>query len=170
MADGNAVEDLDADAQQRREMFALYGLAMYHAQCIEKSLAILVSSVLNVEFLSADGKRRAEIQDEVFSKTIGRLLTRLRGQVQVSANLNRLLDEARQKRNWLAHEYFWARAGEAMTPRGRRRMIDELTELSGFFSKVDTRLTSIYERWVKKIGIPQSAIDETLNRLLKENE
>ena len=32
------MEDLDADAQKRRETFARYGLAMYHAQCVEKSL------------------------------------------------------------------------------------------------------------------------------------
>ncbi|MEN6335693.1 MAG: hypothetical protein ABFE01_15690 [Phycisphaerales bacterium] len=164
------MEELDAAAQQRREMFALYGLAMYHAQCVEKSLAILVSSVLDTEFLSADIKRRVEIQDDVFSKTIGRLLTRMRKQVRVSADLDQILDEAWQKRNWLAHEYFWPRAGEAMTTRGRDKMIDELTELSGFFSEVDARLTSIYERWAKKIGIPQPAIDETLSRLIEDNE
>lgn len=164
------MEELDAEAQQRREMFALYGLAMYHAQCVEKSLAILVSSVLNTEFLSTDIKRRVEIQDDVFSKTIGRLLTRMRKQVRVSANLDQMLDEAWQKRNWLAHEYLWARAGEAMTTRGRYKMIDELTELSGFFSEVDARLMSIYERWAKKIGIPQSVLDEALNRLIKDNE
>ena len=39
---------LDEDAYLNRETFANYGLAMYHAQCVEKSLAILESSVFNI--------------------------------------------------------------------------------------------------------------------------
>jgi hypothetical protein len=164
------MEDLDANAQQRRETFARYGLAMYHAQCVEKSLAILVSTVLNKEFLPSDPDRREEIQDEVFSKAIGKLLTRMRKQISVPPNLDSTLDLARHKRNWLAHEYFWARAGELLTARGRDKMIDELTEVSDFFSKVDAHLVSIYEKWMKRVGVPQETIDANLKKLISENE
>jgi len=155
------MDNLDPEAQQRRETFARYGLAMYHAQCVEKSLAILVSTVLNKEFLPSDPKRREEIQDEVFSETIGKLLTRMRKEVSVPRNLNKTLDDTRRKRNWLAHEYFWARAGEIMTNRGRDRMIGELTELSDFFSKVDAHLVAIYEQWMKRLGLTQEIINAT---------
>lgn len=164
------MEDLDENAQQRRETFARYGLAMYHAQCVEKSLAILVSSVFNKDFLASDADRREEIQDELFTKTIGRLLTRMRTHISIPSNLDRTLDDARRKRNWLAHEYFWARAGEIMTTRGRKKMIEELAGLSDFFSKVDARLVSIYEKWSKRIGIPQALIDENLKNLIRDNE
>ena len=164
------MEELDKNAQQRRETFARYGLAMYHAQCVEKSLAILVSSVFNKEFLLSDADGREEIQGEVFSKTIGKLLTRMRKQVSVPPNLDKILDEARQKRNWLAHEYFWERAGEFMTTRGRNNMIDELTKISEFFSKVDGHLVSIYEMWMKRVGVPQETIDASLKKLISENE
>ena len=164
------MEELGLDAQQRRETFARYGLAMYHAQCFEKSLAILVSSVLNNEFLHSDLNRREEIQDEMFSRTTGQLLTRMRRQVSVPPNLNKTLNDARQKRNWLAHEYFWARAGQIMTTRGRYTMIDELTELSDFFSKIDSHLVGIYEKWIKKVGIPQAIIDASLKELISESE
>ena len=164
------MEELDANAQQRRETFARYGLAMYHAQCVEKSLAILVSSVFNNEFLPSDPNRRGEIQDKVFAKTIGRLINRMRKLVSVPPNLDRTLGDALQKRNWLAHKYFWARAGEVMTTRGRKKMIDELTELSDFFSRVDVHLVSIYEKWSKKVGIPQAVIDGNMKKLISENE
>ncbi len=164
------MEELDDNAQQRRETFARYGLAMYHAQCVEKSLAILVSSVFNKEFLPSNPNRREEIQDEVFSKTIGRLLTRMRKQIAVPTKLDRTLDDAWQKRNWLAHEYFWARAGEIMTTRGRDKMIRELTELSDLFSKVDAHLVSIYEKWNKRAGVPQTVIEQNLRKLIQDNE
>ena len=164
------MEELDKNAQQRRETFARYGLAMYHAQCVEKSLAILVSSVFNKEFLRSAPNRRGEIQDDVFSKTIGRLLTRMRKQISVPSNLDRTLDDALQKRNWLAHDYFWERAGEVMTTRGRSKMIEELTELSDFFSRVDAHLVAIYEKWNKKVGMPQTVIDDKLMKLISDNE
>jgi len=164
------MEELDEDAKQRRETFARFGLAMYHAQCVEKSLGILVSSVFNKDFMPSDPNRREEIQDEVFSKTIGSLLTRMRKQVSVPPNFDQTLDDAWRKRNWLAHEYFWARAGEVMTTRGRNKMIEELKKLSDFFSKVDAHLVSIYEKWSMKVGIPQTVIDENLKKLISDNE
>ena len=48
------MENLDYDSQQRRETFALYGLAMYHAQCFEKSLVIVVSAAYNKEYFKSD--------------------------------------------------------------------------------------------------------------------
>lgn len=164
------MKELDADAQQRRETFARYGLAAYHAQCLEKSLAILVSIVFNKEFLPSEPDRREGIQGEIFAKTIGRLLKRLRMQITVPPNLDQQLDEAHRKRNWLAHEYFWERAGELLTTAGRNKMIDELTTLSEFFSKVDVHLTAIYEKWAKRIGLHEEAIDEALRQLIKSKE
>ena len=163
------MEELSADAHQRRETFARYGLAMYNAQCVEKSLAILVSSVFNTDFLPANQARREELHDEAFSKTIGPLVMRLQKQVRLPTNLYSTLEEAREKRNWLAHEYFWIRAGELLTLHGRAKMIDELTELSEWFSKLDVHLASIYESWAEKIGIPQEKIDEGVKKLIKRN-
>lgn len=164
------MEELDEDSRQRRETFARYGLAMYHAQCVEKSLAILVSSVFNKDYLPSPPEHRDEILDEVFSRTIGTLLFRLKQQVSIPPNLDRTLEEARQKRNWLAHEYFWARAGEILTNRGRDKMLEELDSLSDFFSNVDTHLVSIYDRWMAKVGVPQSLIKDEIAKLIKENE
>ena len=166
----NKMEELDENVQQRRETFARYGLAMYHAQCVEKSLAILVSSVFNKDFLPSDTDRREEIQDEVFSKTIGKLLMMLRNQVIIPPNLDQTLENARHKRNWLAHEYFFSRAGQITTTRGQGKMIEELTDLSDFFSKLDADLVLIYEKWCKKIGLTQADIDENIKKLIQENE
>ena len=164
------METLDANAKQRREVFAKYGLAMYHAQCVEKGLAILVSCAFNKEFLPSDFNRRGEILDEVFTKTIGRLLTRMKKQISVPPNLELALNDALQKRNWLAHEYFWIRAGELNTTRGRNKMLKELKELSDFFFRVDAHLVSIYEKWSKKAGVSQIVLDENLRKLIGENE
>jgi hypothetical protein len=153
---GIELEELDEDAQQRRETFARYGLVMYHTQCVEKSLAILVSTVFNEEFLTSSSDRREEILDDVFAKTTGRLLIRLREKVTLPPNLDETLRDAHRKRNWLAHEYFWDRAGDLLTTAGRKKMIDELTVLYQFFSDVDVQLTPIYDEWIDKVGLRES--------------
>jgi hypothetical protein len=164
------MEELDMNAQQRRETFALYGLAMYHAQCVEKSLAILVSSVFNKEFLPSEPDRREEIQDEVFAKTIGRLLNRLKKQVILPPNLDKMLITALQKRNWLAHNYFWERAVQLLTLSGRNKMMDELKGIIDFFSKLDVHLAKIYEKHLMKVGLSETTIDEKLKKLIQNME
>ena len=164
------MEELDTNAQQRLETFARYGLAMYHAQCVEKSLAILVSSVFNKEFLPSGPDRREEIQEEVFAKTISRLLNRLKKQITLPPNLNRMLITSLQKRNWLAHDYFWVRAVQLLTVSGRNKMIDELTSLSDSFSKLDAHLTKIYEKHLRKVGVSQTTLDEKLKILIQNAE
>lgn len=159
------METLDANAQQRRETFALFGLAMYHAQCVEKSLAILVSSVFNKEFHKSDVDRRDEIQDEAFAKTTGKLIARLRKQIAVPADLDKLLAQAHKKRNWLAHDYFWDRAVAIMKPSGREKMIAELRALADFFSDLDLRLTGVCDRYLKKIGVTQEFLDKEMAKI-----
>lgn len=161
---------LDKNAKHRRETFGRYGLAMYHAQCVEKSLAILASVVFNKEFLPNDFNQREEILDEIFTKTIGSLLTRLKKNVAIPKNLGHTLENARKKRNWLAHEYFWSRAGEVMTTRGRSKMIEELDDISEFFLELDNHLISIYESWCIKYGISDKIIDKKLKELITAHE
>jgi hypothetical protein len=163
-------QELDSNARQRRETFARYGLAMYHAQCVEKSLAILVSCVFNKEFLKSTPDQREEIQEGVFSKTIGHLLSRLKKQISIPPHLGRMLIDAMKKRNWLAHDYFWERAGQILTPNGRDKMIDELTNLIDFFSKVDEHLMKTCDSWCKKVGIQAKTIDEGIKRLIRDEE
>ncbi len=166
------MEQLGDDAHQNREIFARYGLAMYHAQCVEKSLAILVSCVFNKEFLKSTRNRREEIQDEEFSKTMGRLLNRLKNQITIPPNLEKNLFESLKKRNWLAHDYFLERGIQMMAPQGKEKMIEELTSLSDYFSKLDAHLTKIYENAMEKLGMSETEIDEGVKLLIqnaKEN-
>ncbi|MDO8684091.1 MAG: hypothetical protein Q7N50_11485 [Armatimonadota bacterium] len=164
------MEELDTNAQQRRETFARYGLAMYQAQCVEKSIAILVSNVFNEEFLPSGPDHREIIQEKVFAKTLGHLLSYLRKQIAVPPNLDHNLAEALRKRNWLAHEYFWDRAAELLTIPGREKMIDELTMLSEFFSKLDSHLTLTYEKWARKVGITEELVEKELKALIQSAE
>jgi hypothetical protein len=159
--------ELDENADLNRETFALYGLAMYHAQCVEKSLAILVSSVFNKEFHNSNANKREEIQKEEFAKTMGRLLNRLKTQITIPPNLEKTLVDSLKKRNWLAHEYFWEKNLQMHTTTGKKKMIEELEGMSDFFSKLDAHLTKISENAMKKMGVSEKEIDERVKQLIQ---
>jgi len=161
-------EQLDANAKLRRELFGRYGLAMYHAQCVEKSLAILASSVFHKEFIRSSIEIREEIQAKTFSKTLGRLIRELESQVTIPENLKNNLLEALRKRNWLAHSYFFDRAQDLLTSDGSKKVIQELDELRRFFSNLDLHLMSIVDKWSARVGIDkhiQKEVEEMQKKL-----
>lgn len=153
-------DQLDENAKRRRELFGRYGLAMYHAQCVEKSLAILTSCVFHKEFLKSSIEIREEIQSQSFTKVPGHLIRKLESQVTIPQNLNNNLLEALRKRNWLAHDYFYDRAQDLLTPDGNKKIIEELTSLYKFFSELDLHLMSIVDKWSSKVGIEKSIENE----------
>jgi len=161
-------DQLDENAKCRRELFGRYGLAMYHAQCVEKSLAILTSCVFHREFLRSSIEVREEIQSQSFTKTLGLLIHKLGAQIIIPPNLNNNLLDALRKRNWLAHDYFYDRAHDLLSPYGNEKMIEELTNLYKFFSDIDRHLMSIADSWSKKMGITEdidNEIKEMKNKL-----
>ena len=162
------MDDLDLNSKQRREVFARYGLAMYCVQCVERSLAILISSVFNKDFISSSPNIRDGFYNQAFSKTLGRLMKELEMKITIPPNLKQNLIYTLNKRNWLAHNYFYERAGEILTSKGREKMINELTELMEGFKRVDNHLEFIIDKWVTKIGISNEVIEEKMKRLIDE--
>jgi len=160
-------DNLDEKALQRRELFGRYGLAMYHAQCVEKSLAILTSSVFHKEFIKSSFDAREKIVSKAFSNTLGRLIRILETQVKIPPNLNKNLIEALDKRNWLAHDYFYDRADDLLTASGKKKMISELTKLNDFLSDLDADLTSIIDTWSAKVGITKE-IEKEKNKMIQK--
>lgn len=148
-------DQLDDNAKRRRELFGRYGLAMYHAQCVEKSLALLTSTVFHKDFLKSSVDIREKIQSQSFSKTLGKLIHKLESQVTIPPNLKNNLLDALNKRNWLAHDYFYDRAEALLTQDGNEKMIEELTDLYDFFSTLDQQLMSTVDKWSKKVGIAE---------------
>ena len=92
-----------------------------------------------------------------FKKTAGQLVSKLKGIVRVSDDLENTLVVAIKKRNWLAHDYFWENSYSIMTTEGREEMINELQELSDYFSKMDERMVNIYQKIFNKIGLTKKS-------------
>jgi Mn-containing catalase len=164
------MDDIDLNSKQKREVFEKYGLAMYYVQCVERSLAMLISSVFNKDFISSSPNIRDGFYNQAFSRTLGRLIKELEMKITMPPNLKENLIHTLNKRNWLVHNYFYERAGEILTSKGREKMINELTELMESFERVDNHLESIIDKWVAKIGITNEVIKEKIKKLIDKTK
>src|SRR4030042_4065953 len=119
------MENLDPQSEQIKKVYALFGLAMYLAQCCEKGAATLLMThkMPDMKKKKVTRRKAESLIQALFRKTFGSLKRELMEAGVSVAKIESDLTLALEKRNWLAHNYFWERAGHFMTEKGREKMI-----------------------------------------------
>ena len=159
-------EDLPLYAQQNREVFAHFGRAMYHAQCLEHQIGLLLASMYNPEFLKVPPEDRDAFFDRESKKTLGRMEEDLGNKAHLSPTLENRLREAVELRNWLAHRYFPERARDILNLEGREKMISELQKKADFLKELDGEFTAILKEWFLSNGGSKEEFESELAKLL----
>ena len=162
-------EELPFDAQQRREVFARFGLALYFAQCLERQIGLLLASMYNQEFLQVPPENRDAFFDREAKKTPGRMAKDLGNEAHLSPTLECRLRKAVELRNWLVHRYFSERDREIATLDGREQMIFELQEKAAFFEELDDEFTALLRKWFFSMGGTKEELESALAEYLRGN-
>lgn len=162
-------EELPFEAQQRREVFARFGLAMYFAQCLERQIGFLLATMYNQEFLQVPPEERDAFFDREAAKTLGRMKRDLGKKTYLSTTLESRLHEAVKLRNWLAHRYFGERDLNITTPEGREQMIFELQEKADFLKELDREFTQLLLQWFYSKGGSKEEFKLELAKYLRGN-
>ncbi|MBI2509007.1 MAG: hypothetical protein HYV99_03225 [Betaproteobacteria bacterium] len=125
--------DDDGEDEHIKAVYAHFGLAVYLAQVLEHGLA---NALLCAELLpSRAGKPVPRKQWEAefdafmerqFEGTLGRLIRSLKKAAPIPTELEGLLTEALEKRNFLAHHFFRERAGAFSHAKGGRKCLKNL--------------------------------------------
>lgn len=157
----------DKDPSHIKRVYEAYGLAMYHAQCLEKQLAMVYATHSKPPIRIT--KEELEYKLTVnFKKTFGHLFGDIRKTVRLAPDFESRMQKTVDKRNWLVHDYFWNRAGHLPTYQGREVMVCELMELAEQFDTLDQELETVFSKWMEKNGITndhvQCALDELIER------
>lgn len=167
------MEPIDPESHQIREVYANFGLAMYAAQCLERTMGIALATVYMPEKITrAQLKKIRKVQCEdflgyTFTEPLGNLVRQIRESVELSEELEEMLSEALRKRNWLAHNYFWERAKTFMSAEGKHDMLEELQKLTDFFNNVDSTFMAILEKWMEKRGITKEVVDRIMEESIE---
>ncbi len=168
-------EPEDADAEQVKEVYARFGLAVYCAQVLEHGI---VNALVTLDLIpsrrhlarSAEewGSEVDSFMDRHFGATMGRMMKNLRGVTRVDDDLEQLLSDALDRRNWLVHDYFRERATEFLSSSGREQMLVEVDKSRDLFQAADKRLEATVAPLRRKAGLTDELLAMEYERMLKE--
>src|SRR5438445_4154908 len=161
--------ELSPKADQIREVYAWFGVAMYYSQVVEQTLQYLLATVFGP---GDDWLRRHGLDvllDRYSRKTFGQLARELKKK-NLADDLIAAIGTSVEKRNWLAHQYYVDRSVELLGFEGRSRMISELAEIRRTFIELDKRLMDVGAKWRLDHGITDEMIKRELDRLKAASE
>ena len=138
---------IDSESEQIREVYTWFGLAMFHAQGLERQLAIVLTTKYVPDPTRVSITAFDNILERLFSRTLGQLLKEVGTLTKLSEDEEERLQKALGKRNWLAHHYFWEWSVDFLSGPGRTSMIKELQELTDLFHTLAGRTPPPAGRW-----------------------
>ncbi len=149
------LEDIEPEDWLAREVFAHFGVAIYHSQVLEHGIVNLVvwSGVRDGSYRAFEETETANA--ELFRQTMGSVKKILLSRRPDIEYLDGLLIRAVRLRNFLAHKYFRQRAAAFMTAAGQNQMIEELEKAIAFFKEVDAKLSPLTRQIIEVMGITE---------------
>jgi len=157
------------DVERRKEVFAWFGGAAYHAQCFEVALQSLL---LLAYRLNCPGTLASDLDDvdvRLSSKNLGWLLRELEKYFTLHSEFSDLLNTYREKRNYLMHRFFFDNARKLLSPLGCDVMVNELKYLSQAFQKADAIAQEISKHLRALAGWSEEEIDALVRAELRKD-
>jgi hypothetical protein len=156
------------DEELRKEVFAWYGSVAYSAQCFEIELGILLSA--HNRLISPTST--PEELDELFAKTLlrktlGQLMQEIRKRFEIHPDFEALLAMYLEKRNYIAHRFFFENARKLLSAEGCKQLIDELQSLYATFREADEISKVMSKNLRLASGVDEAALQELVNREIK---
>ena len=147
---------MDSDVELRKEVFAWFGAAAYHAQCVEVELIIARLFLLR----RGEPEPRAEVWQKVEGekRTLGNLLRFLRNEIELGENEVALLTTTVDDRNSLAHDYWYRRSSLLATRSGCRELVANLQEMSERLKQAAETAKVISKRVRAQAGIAETVV------------
>jgi hypothetical protein len=163
------IADLPDDSSREKEVYARYGLAMFYAHTFEQGLITLIMAhVIAVHHQAGDrGGAEAfrELTEDLYSRTAGNLLARLRERPGLTEPLDDLLREAIGVRNRLAHHWFREHGLEFASVEGMQAMVDDLDRAMETFRVAGSQAFGLAVQTFISLGIDEADIDRVREHL-----
>ena len=160
------MDDLSEDLI--KEIYATFGLAYYYSECLHRELGNTYSILTFKEPSHFTTHRAEEKMGYAYSLTLGKLVDELKG--LLPEDLYKRLDLAVEKRNFLAHHFWYERIYKMHTEDGVLSLINELTELANLFNELDEEVQTYFSgRW-EEFGITPDLLENTLAQMIASGE
>jgi hypothetical protein len=150
---------MEPTSEEVREVYAYFGLAYYMAEVMHRGLCDLFV----LEQLPDRGVTRPRLEELyslAFSSTIGFLATRLAD--RYPEDVRAKVREAVERRNFLAHHFWYDRIHLMMSSEGCSQLVGELTHYRDLFKTVDEQTDQLVEPQHARLKVPKELIDRAM--------
>ncbi len=146
-------------------IYCQYALAMNYAQHIEQNLITL---------LVMREKAGAELPQEDFlalerlweRSTLGRLIREIDSKMGHSSRVSDLLEEARNTRNYLAHQFFSDRAEQLVNSEMHQGILSDLQQATELLETTTHELLAIIKEAIVGSGMTEAQYEEQVHQIM----
>jgi len=147
-----------------RELYARFGLAYYNSEVLHRGLCIILAMS---DLPRRDLITRPRVEEHLahaFSLTLGDVITALAG--KIPAKHSTKLEQVREKRNFLAHHFWFDRSHLMFRADHIQTLIDELDGYTEFFNRLDEETSARFHERQHELGLPDDILQDRLARIL----
>lgn len=155
-------------SETEHEVFRDFGYAALTAQMLEAALIQTLLAAEHAGRITFD--KKADIESELFlsKKTLGQLIAEFR-RGGMDDELDALLRDALDARNFLTHHFFSWHAHDFVTEEGRGRMLKELQSLRFRIGRVQHAFSQIREQVYEQVfGITKADAQRLYDDYIKK--
>ena len=153
-------DGMDDENYHTREVYAYFGLAVYHAQVLEHGVVNLLTIAKIFPDPAATREMFEPVMDGYLGQVFGKLIKEVTPHVGDDVDLPTDLAHAVAVRNHLVHRYWRKKVGLTLTARGMNRMIAELRDTIQMFAEVDKRLSRLTLSYAAVRGVTMKDIEK----------
>ena len=153
------------EADEVRELFARFGRAYYYADVLHRGLCNLYSLSRIPEGVPVTRLRMEEHLRDVFKLTLGQVVRSI--ELSLSPALVKQLNHAIERRNFLAHHFWYKRAHLMPSAHGVEEMIAELDTFTELFEAADAEIDKLVKPLNARIGVTPAMLAACMAEVMR---
>lgn len=147
------INNIDYSQPGYKEMFANYGLTAIAALSLEKAIWLLVTAIDNIGRGTVVDINEIQKQlKEHKRKPMGALIRDLQERIEINSELLNILNEAKEKRNYIIHHFFVERVNNLRNDPSA--LSNELRPIRDFFCYAHSIIDSLLEKIIAEMHKP----------------
>ncbi|NQT50585.1 hypothetical protein HQ576_00960 [bacterium] len=143
-----------------REVYARFGLAYFLSECLHRGLCNVHTFASFAGQWAITRERVEEKLAYAFSLTLGQVRSQVEG--LIPTDLLRRIEDAVDKRNYLAHSFWFERVDLMLTEAGKRRMLEELDEYCAHFAQLDEAVKLALAPKMRQLGLTDEMLHASM--------
>ncbi len=157
---------MEPSSEEIKEIYALFGLAYFHGECLYRGLCNLYVGVQVQSGFGVSRPRIEEIHHEASKLTLGQIVQKLTP--SISPDLLLQLQHAVERRSYLAHAFWFEKIHKLGSLEGTKSVTAELESLVNEFGTVEAIIEQLVRSQMEDVGISEQQLADCYSEAANE--